>query len=114
MKKVELFVLDCSITMAWILPEDSMTEKASEILTLFKEGQAKVPTIWTLEVANVLCLAERLKKITSLEVSEFKEFLSGLPISEDNGSSLRSMGSIYELARMEQLTIYDAAYLEIA
>ena len=73
-----------------------------------------MPTIWPLEVANVLCLAERQKKITSLEVAEFKEFLSELPIHVDHDTSVKAMGSIYALAKTALLTTYDAAYLEIA
>lgn len=114
MKNAELIVLDCSITMTWILPDDGMTEKANEILSSLDEKHAKVPTIWPIEVANVLCIVERQKKLSALEVSEFKEFLSALPISIDNSTSLRAMGSVYTLAKTEQLTIYDAAYLEIA
>lgn len=114
MKKIEYVVLDCSITIAWILPDGTMTEKANEILSLLNTMQVKVPTIWPLEVANVLSLAERQKKLSALEVAEFKEFLSALPISIDSGTSLRAMGSIYTLAKMEELTVYDAAYLEIA
>lgn len=114
MKKTKLFVLDCSVTMTWILTDDSMAEKANEILSLLDEGHAKVPTIWPLEVANVLCQAERMKKLTDLEVAEFKELLSTLPISVDNSTTQRVMGSVYVLAKAEKLTIYDAAYLEIA
>lgn len=114
MKSVNYIVLDCSVTMAWILRDESMSEKADTILCLFEEKQAKVPTIWSLEVANVLCLTERQKKITAFELAEFKEFLSELPIQIDHDTSSRAMGSVYTLAKTEQLTIYDAAYLEIA
>ena len=114
MKAVASIVLDCSVTMAWILRDETMSEKADEVLLLLESKQAKVPTIWSLEVANVLCLAERQKKITGLEVAEFKEFLSTLPIHIDHETSQRAMGSIYMLAKIEQLTVYDAAYLEIA
>ena len=114
MKAVEYFVLDCSVTMAWILRDEVMTEKADAILLALEEKQAKVPTIWPLEVSNVLCLAERQKKLTAFEVAEFKEFLSALPIHIDHETSSRAMGSVYTLAKTEQLTVYDAAYLEIA
>ena len=113
MKKFE-FVLDCSVTMAWILPNEPGFEKANEVLILLKEGKAKVPTIWPLAVANVLCQTERLNKLTMIDVAEFKDFLSALPITIDGSTSLRAMNSIYVLAKTEQLTIYDAAYLEIA
>ena len=114
MKVADYFVLDCSVTMAWILRDDHMNDDADVILKMLEEKKAKVPTIWPLEVANVLCMAERQKKLTALEVSEFKEFLSELPIHIDHDTSLRTMGSIYLLAKTERLTVYDAAYLEIA
>lgn len=114
MKNLEGIILDCSITMAWILYDELSYEKADEILKSLEMKYAKVPSIWALEVANVLCLAERQKKLTALEVAEFKEFLITLPISIDNGTSSHAMGSIYTLAKTESLTIYDATYLEIA
>ena len=114
MTTTKYFVLDCSVTIAWILRDDSMNEKADSLLLLLEDQSIKVPTIWPLEVANVLCLAERQKKITAIEVAEFKEFLSSLPIDIDHETSLCAMGSIYLLAKTEHLTVYDAAYLEIA
>ena len=114
MKKTDSIVLDCSVTMAWILLDGSMSEKADAVLATLNEKHALVPSIWSLEVANVLCLAERQKKITALEVAEFREFLSNLPIHVEHDTALKAMGSIYTLAKAEQLTIYDAAYLEIA
>lgn len=114
MHALNYIVLDCSVTLAWILEEGEITKKAESVLFMLEKKQAKVPTIWPLEVANVLCLSERQKKLTALEVAEFKEFLSALPISIDSETSLKAMGSIYALAKSENLTIYDAAYLEIA
>lgn len=54
MKKMEFIVLDCSITITWILPDDAMTEKATEILSSLDIRHVKVSTFWPLEVANVL------------------------------------------------------------
>src|SRR5437867_11544721 len=81
---MEYIVLDCSVTMSWILRDEIMSEKADRILSAIEEKQVRVPTIWPLEVANVLCLAERKKKLTAFEVAEFKEFLSELPIQIDH------------------------------
>lgn len=114
MKAANYFILDCSVTMAWILRDEVMSEKADAILSLFEKKQAKVPVIWALEVANVLCLAERQKKITAFESAEFKDFLSKLPIHIDHDSTSRVFEGVYTLAKTEQLTTYDAAYLEMA
>ncbi|MBS0655504.1 MAG: type II toxin-antitoxin system VapC family toxin [Verrucomicrobia bacterium] len=47
------FVLDCSITMAWLF-EDETTQYTETILDQLSTHTAIVPTIWPLEVANVL------------------------------------------------------------
>lgn len=114
MKLSRLFVLDCSVTITWLLPDEKMNMKADAILASLSHQQAKVPNLWSLEVANVLWQCERLGKITALEVAEFKDFLSTLPIHIDNSTTTRAMGSIYEIAKSEQLTVYDASYLEVA
>jgi predicted nucleic acid-binding protein len=73
-----------------------------------------VPTIWQLELANVLLMAERKKRITFEQLEVFKETLSILPIETDFSTTYRTMGSIYHLAKENNLSIYDASYLELA
>lgn len=107
------FVLDCSITMAWCF-EDERSDYADNILDGLKNGQAIVPTIWPLEVSNVLLISKRNKRITDVEASSFVDALSGLPITVDQTTSTRAMHSIFVLATQLDLTIYDAAYLELA
>jgi predicted nucleic acid-binding protein len=107
------FVLDCSITMAWLFSDES-TSHTEYILQLLDSAQAVVPTIWPLEVANVLALAVKNKRVTALEASSFVDALSSLPIYVDESTTVRAMHSIYTLATRESLTIYDASYLELA
>lgn len=114
MKEKEYIVLDCSVTLSWLKPSGHEIETADKILLLLDKTIARVPTIWPLEVVNFLAIAEKQKHLTALEVAEFKEFLSSLPIEIDNSTSFHAMGSIHTLAASEQLTSYDAAYLEIA
>jgi hypothetical protein len=57
------FVLDCSITMAWCF-EDESSEYTDTILESLKEATALVPTIWPLEVANVLLLSKKNNRNT--------------------------------------------------
>lgn len=107
------FVLDCSITMAWLF-EDEATSSTDGILEALEKGNCIVPSIWSLEVANVLLIAQRKKRITAIQASGFIDALSYLPIHIDASTMSRAMHSIYALAVQEQLTIYDAAYLELA
>ena len=52
------FVLDCSVTMAWCF-DDEANEYADDCLKRLKKESAIVPAIWSLEVINVLHVAER-------------------------------------------------------
>lgn len=107
------FVLDCSMTMAWCF-EDESSEHAMTILESLKNTKAIVPTIWPLEVVNVLLLARKNKRITELQSTSFIDALSALPITVDPSTTFRAMHSILVLAAQSNLTIYDAAYLELA
>lgn len=107
------FVLDCSVSMTWCF-EDERDRFAEQVLEEMETAKSVVPTIWPLEVANVLLLAQKKKRVTSLQVTSFVDALSALSITVDSSTTTRAMHSIYALAEKTKLTIYDAAYLELA
>lgn len=107
------FVLDCSVTMAWCF-EDEVTEYTEKVFDSLTETRAIVPSLWLLEVANVLLCAQRKKRLGKLKALEFKDVLGLLPISIDQNAVHRAMSSTMELADETGLTIYDATYLELA
>ena len=107
------FVLDCSVTMSWLF-EDESSPQTDKILELLEVFPAVVPTIWPLEVANVLLIAGRKKRITPIQGASFIDALANLPIYIDESTTARAMHSIFTLANQKNLTIYDAAYLELA
>lgn len=113
MKNSYDFVLDCTITMAWCF-EDESSKETDAILESLQNLTACVPTIWPLEVANVLLSAKKNKRITEVQSSSFIDALSALPIVIDQSTSSRAMHTIFVLAVETDLTIYDAAYLELA
>jgi len=113
MKYQKIFVLDCSVTMAWCF-EDEMTDYTEAVFDSLTKAKAMVPSLWVLEVANVLLCAQRKKRINKMRTIEFKDSLNLLPIQIDHTTAYRAMGSIMELADETGLTIYDAAYLELA
>lgn len=107
------FVLDCSITMAWCFEEEN-NNYSDSVLERLKNSTAIVPTIWPLEVANVLLIAKKKKRVTEVQSANFVEALSALPIVIDKSTSSRAMHSIFIIAEKTDLSIYDAAYLELA
>lgn len=107
------FVLDASVALAWCF-EDEATAGTLGIVERLAVEAASVPGIWHAEVANILALAERRQRITPAESAEFIARLESLAILVDETTALRAFSRILDLAREEQLTAYDAAYLELA
>ena len=107
------FVLDCSVVMAWCF-EDEADAYADSVLNRLSESEAVVPCIWPLEVANVLLVAERRKRLTEAASFQFAGLLAELPITIDYESSDRALSEILFLGRQQGLSSYDTAYLELA
>jgi predicted nucleic acid-binding protein len=109
----DLFVIDNSVVMSWCF-EDESAGYADEVLDRLMGGQALVPEIWPLEVANVLLVAERRKRITRADSGRFLTLLRGLPIEVMTGPSHLPFDEIMPLARETGLSSYDASYLALA
>lgn len=107
------FVMDCSVTISLLLSGENQGE-IKHIESLLLKNSAIVPTIWKYEVSNVLCMSERSKRISEAELAEIKNILDALPISIDDLSTTKTLGNTLHIAREQKLTIYDAAYLELA
>jgi predicted nucleic acid-binding protein len=106
-------VLDCSVTVTWCF-EDEATPETDALLERVRDEGATVPMLWQLEVANVLLQAERRGRLSAADVRTRLELIGTLPITTDDETSLRALTEVLALARMENLTTYDAAYLELA
>ncbi|MFQ5713277.1 MAG: type II toxin-antitoxin system VapC family toxin [Candidatus Scalinduaceae bacterium] len=106
------FVLDCSVTMSWCF-EDENNRYADSVLERLSKLEATVPSIWPLEVTNVLLVGERKKRIKKADSMRFIELLRALPISIDESTTSRAMREVFTLAREYNLSSYDAAYLEL-
>ncbi|MHB8418988.1 MAG: type II toxin-antitoxin system VapC family toxin [Myxococcales bacterium] len=106
------FVLDSSVAIAWCF-EDEASAATDAILDRLADETAVVPSLWHLEVANVLALGERKRRLTPARATEFVSLLQGLPIGVDAETPARALGAILDLARSGRLTAYDAAYLEL-
>lgn len=106
------FILDCSISASWCLKDES-NEEANRILELMSESEAHVPSIWPVEMANVLVVAERRSRISAADAAHAVELLLSLPIKADKGY-LENFGTIRLLALEHKLSAYDACYLELA
>lgn len=99
--------------MAWCF-EDEATEFTDSLLEGLAQGSAKVPSIWPLEIANVLAISERRGRTNQAKITQFLRLLSSLPITVDAKTGEKAFTDVLTLARTHKLTSYDAAYLELA
>jgi predicted nucleic acid-binding protein len=106
-------VLDSSATLAWIYSEET-TEAIRQVFDIVAENGATVPTLWRLEVANSLTVAVRRRRIDA----EFRRAaladLGLLDIITDPHTDYLAWGETLILADRFGLSVYDAAYLELA
>ena len=107
------FVLDASVALAWCFADEA-SEAADRLLERLETETAAVPAVWHLEVANVLALGERRRRITPAESAGFIARLETLVIVVDEETTSRAFSQVLDLARGERLTAYDAAYVELA
>ena len=108
------FVVDASMAFAWVLPNQASAE-AEALLERIEAGvEAVVPSLWFLEVANGLLVAQRRKRVTAPERMLALVRLSALSLTVDEDAVRDVFGRTSTLAEQFGLSVYDAAYLEVA
>jgi predicted nucleic acid-binding protein len=107
------FVLDGSVTLAWLFV-DEQDPYADAIVAKLPNVEMLVPRLWHLEVANVLLVSERRRRCSQADTTQWLSYLAGLPIVVDDSTEAQAWSETLSLARQHALTAYDAAYLEIA
>lgn len=108
------FVLDASAALAWCFGDEATVESKALLDRLESGDTAFVPGIWGLEIANILALAERKRRLTAADSAEFIALLSAIGIRHDDAPADRALHDILALARQEGISSYDAAYLDLA
>jgi len=107
------FVVDTSVVMSWCF-KDQANAYADSILGQLMDATAHVPSVWPLEVVNVLLAAERRNSISEADSVHFVNLLSQLPILVQDEGPERAMKDLLALARAHKLSSHDASYLDLA
>src|SRR5262245_47679059 len=94
-KPQPVFVLDCSVTMAWYFKDEATAYSKAARMALM-HCEAIVPALWPLEVANILVMGERRGRSRVAEASQWLTYLSGLPIRIDPETSARAWSEIMQ------------------
>ncbi|MCF6313250.1 MAG: type II toxin-antitoxin system VapC family toxin [Verrucomicrobiales bacterium] len=109
------FVVDASMVLAWLLPDEG-TEYAEMFLERWMKGEAiSAPELIRYEVSNALVMAATRRGRLSDEQMRIKlQEFDALAISLNEDSGRATTRQTVELSVRHGLSIYDAAYLELA
>jgi predicted nucleic acid-binding protein len=103
-------VVDNSVVLAWCLADESHPI-AEEAMQAVVEHGAVVPGIWWYELRNALVANERRGRLAPADTQATLTDVRDLGIAVDHD---HDEGVLLSLARSQDLSIYDAAYLEVA
>lgn len=95
-------------------PAQATKETAGMLESFSTGGSIEVPALWPLEIANALTVLERRGKLTVSERQTGLEWFRALPVKVDHEMARLAFSKLSELAATHTLSIYDAAYLELA
>lgn len=106
-------VLDSSATLAWIYGDET-TDAIRALFDRVADAGAAVPALWRLDVANSLTVAIRRGRVDVDFRRAALSDLALLDITIDQQTDSQAWGETLHLADRFRLTVYDAAYLELA
>ena len=103
-------VIDNSVFLAWCMGDEEEPTANSAMQQVIEQGGV-TPRIWWYELRNALLVNERRGRISPQQVSDTlaDSLALGILIDDEHDESL-----LLDLERRFELTVYDAAYLEVA
>ncbi len=105
-------VLDASYALAMILPDEN--SPADEVMAIIVNGGALVPAHWPTEIVNACVTAVRRGRFTKSEIMRALGDLTALDVEISPADTLERSLAVIDLAIRHGLSVYDAAYLELA
>ncbi len=108
-----MLVLDSSVTLSWCF-DDEATPAVDAVMRRVAAEGAVVPSLWRYEIANGLQMALRRKRIDAGFRDRMLERIDLLHIQLDSDSDGYAWTASVQIASRHDLTVYDAAYLELA
>jgi predicted nucleic acid-binding protein len=108
------FVVDASIGIAWVHPAQATTQSQALLDAIAAGAGVRAPALWPLETANALLVLTRRGKLTEEERVTALAALAHLSVVVDHEMATLAFGKLSALATRYGLSVYDAAYLELA
>lgn len=104
------YVIDALVAASWLLPDEN-TPAAQAYLAMLGDAPGLAPPLWLYEVPNICVMAFRRRRLSQVQLAEALTRFGRLPVTVEPEIPLLA---IRYLAERHNLTIYDAAYLELA
>ena len=104
------FVIDVSAMMPWTNADEDHPHAAAA-LERARTDAILAPALWWFELRNALVSSERRRRTTPERIGAFLHGVENFNITIDRSAN---SDAILRLARAHRLTVYDAAYLELA
>ena len=111
---IRTFIADASVAVGWVHPAQATTQTAAMLDAIDEGAVLEVPALWPLEVANALIVLVRRRKLTDDDRQIALAWLRGLRVRIDQEMAPLAFSRLSELAAAHELSVYDAAYLELA
>jgi predicted nucleic acid-binding protein len=106
-------VLHDSVALRWVVPTLDTTYSRN-IMTAMVRENAAVPGCWLVTLTDGVKDAERRRLLTPSVATSKLATLRKYPILFDDETDIRLWSDILPLARTYNLSVFDAAYLELA
>jgi predicted nucleic acid-binding protein len=105
-------VIDASIASAWCFP-DEQTDYTKTVFQAVSSSavDSVAPRLWAYEVRNSILMGLRRGRISKPDSEQFLVSLNDLNVRL---SEPASYDEVFSLAQEHGLTVYDAAYLDVA
>lgn len=105
------FVLDASAAVAWASPDEASPRAIEQAIVT---GAAVAPALWLFEVHNVLYVLRRRKRLLGEDWEAADQAIRAIRVQFDPPDRALIEHRVCVLAGELELTVYDAAYLELA
>ena len=107
-----MFVVDASMALTWCVDDEATAATDGVLHRLLLEGGV-APALWPLELANAIRYAARRGRLEARDVERARAIIAGLPVEVlpvETSTALR----LIDVAQTHDLSVYDAAYLDVA
>lgn len=111
---IRAFVADASVAVGWVHPAQATSQTDAMLQAIADGATLEVPALWPVEVANALIVLVRRGKLREDERQAGLRWLRGLRLRVDHDMAALGFSRLSELAAAHKLSVYDAAYLELA